>query len=271
MKKILLASTILAASAGFASAEITFGGSAAAGIASQAGGDLETYSSANLAVTFAGQTDSGLSFGASFDTTAGRSYTLGDGDDFADEGGTFGMPTIFVSGSFGKVSFSDDNFDFFDDTNGGGDVKYEGTFGGFGVGLIADVDVPSAASVMASYTIAGVALSANADTYNLWNVSAAYTMGSITATVGTDEASNSYVEVAYAANGISASAQYNTSDASVDVAAGYSANGISVNADTNSVSNAWTVTGSYDLGGGLTLEAGTNYTSDLMIGASMSF
>ena len=77
--------------------------------------------------------------------------------------------------------------------------------------------------------------------------------------------------MAYDANGMSASAQFNTSDESVDLAAGYSANGLSVNADTNTVSNAWTVTASYDLGGGLSVEAGTNYTQDMMLGAKMAF
>lgn len=270
MKHLLIAASALAMTTGYAAADITFSGSAKAGVANQAGGAWESYSSANLAVSFAGQTDSGLSFGATFDTTAGRSYTLGDGDDFADEGGSFGMPTVFVSGSFGKISISDDNFDFFDDTNGGGDVKYEGTFGGFGVGLISDVDSGDA-SVSASYTVAGVALSANVDTYDLWNLSASYTMGSITATAATDESSNSSVKVAYSANGISASAKYNTSDASVDLAAGYATGPYAVNVDYNTVSGNWNASGSYDLGGGLALEAGTNYTGDMMIGAKMSF
>lgn len=271
MKHLMIAASVLAMSAGVASADISFSGSAAAGVASQAGGAFATYSSVGLDVTYAGQTDSGLSFGATFGMSAGTSYTLGDGDTFAAESGAFGMPEVFVSGDFGKITISDDNFDFFDDTNGGGDVKYEGTFGGFGIGLIADVDSPSAFSGSASYTIAGIALSANADTYNLWNVSAAYTMGAITATVATDESSNSSVKVAYSANGLSASAQYNTSDASVDLAAGYASGAYSVDVDYNTVSGNWNASGSYDLGGGLSLEAGTNYTGDVMVGAAMSF
>jgi outer membrane protein OmpU len=273
MKKILLATTMLTLTAGaaLADAHMTWGASAAAGIASQAGGNFETYSSANLALTLAGQTDGGLTFGASFDVTAGRSYTLGDGDDFATESGAFGMPTIFVAGSFGKLEISDDNFDFFDDTNGGGDAKYTGTFGAVAVGLVADVDSNNA-SLSLGYSAGNLALSANVDTYDLSNVSATYTMGTIAITAATDESSNSSIKLAYTgANGMSGSAQYNTSDESIDIAAGYSANGLSVNADTNTVSNAWTVTGSYDLGGGLTVEVGTNYTQDMMIGAAMAF
>ena len=287
MKKILLATTLLAASTTVAMADshITWGASAAAGIASNgtAEGGLAdpnafgkaddaffVYSNVNLAVTLSGATDGGLTFGATFDMTAGTSYALADDDGFDANGGAFGMPTIFVSGSFGKIELSDDNFDFYDDTNGSGDARYTGTFGPVTVGLIADVDTNNA-SLSLGYTAGNIAVSVNADTYDLQNISATYTMGTIAITAATDESDNSSLKVAYSNNGISASAQYNTSDESVDIAAGYSANGLSLNADTNTVSNAWTVTAGYDLGGGLSLEAGTNYTQDMMIGAKMAF
>ena len=272
MKKILLATTVLAASAGAAMADghIVWGASAAGGIASQAGGNFETYSSANLAVTLSGTSDSGLTFGATFDTTAGRSYTLGDGDDFADEGGSFGMPTVFIEGSFGKLAISDDNYDFYDDTNGGGDVEWTATFGAASVGVIADIDT-NEASAKVGYTAGALAINANIDTYELWNLDATYTMGALAITAATDESENSSLKVAYSAGAISASAKYNTSDESVDITAGYAANGLAVNAEFNTVSENWTVTGSYDLGGGLVIEAGTNYTEDMMIGAKMSF
>ena len=327
MKKILLATTILGMSAGYAAADITWGGSASAGIAQQGqsgkgsdddiasaqsaydlalvayenydpangdklnvlitnleeasatlsqlsdgapAGNIETYSSVNLAVTFSGASDGGLTFGATFDMSAGRSYTLGDGDSFSDENGSFGMPTVFVNGSFGQLAISDDNYDFYDDTNVGGDAEYTGTFGSVNVGLIVDVDTNNA-SAKAGFTSGNIALNANIDTYDLWNVDATYTMGSIAVTAATDESSNSSLKLAYSANGMSASAQYNTDDESIDLAAGYEANGITVAADTNTVTNAWTVTAAYDLGGGLSVEAGTNYTQDLMIGAKMAF
>ncbi len=301
MKKILLATTILGMSAGYAAADITWGGSATAGIAQNGTANLglanpnaavdgdgvlltddafHTYSSANLAVTMSGTSDSGLTFGATFDLTAGTSYTLADDDGFANEGAVFGMPTVFVEGSFGKLAFSTDNYDFYDDSNAGGDVEYTGTFSGFSVGVIADVDTNNA-SAKVGYTVGALALSANADTYDLWNVEGTYTMGAIAITAATDESSNSSLKLAYSNNGMSASAKYNTNsgtdDPSVDVAVGYSANGLSVNASADDVSKAnhayqiWTVTASYDLGGGLSVEGGTNYTQDMMVGAKMSF
>jgi len=300
MKKILLATTILAMSAGYAAADIAWGGSAAAGIASngtanagladpnafgKTDDEFHTYSNVNLAATFSGTSDSGLTFGATFDMTAGTSYALADDDGFDSNGGSFGMPTIYVEGSFGKLSISDDNMSTYnsDVTDGDTfDAAYEGTFGAFTVGVMANIDT-SAMGVKVGYTTGNLSLSAdyNQDTLagndDLWDVSVGYTMGSIAVTLGasndnTGFATEETLEVAYTGgNGITASATYNTSDSSVDIAAGYSANGLSVNADTNTVSNHWTVTAGYDLGGGLSVEAGTNYTQDMMIGAKMSF
>ena len=268
MKNILLATTFLAASAGFASADISFSGSAHAGIASEAGGDFETYSSANLAVSMSGSSDNGLTFGADFDTTVGRSYTFGDADTFADEGGTFGMPTIWIDGSFGKIEISDDNFDFFDDANAGGDVKYTGTFGAVTTGLIADVDLGEFSGNL-GYAANNISVNLNADTYSLWDISLGYTLGAITATVATDESSLSSLELAYANNGMSASVKFDT-DSFWSADAGYSANSITINLGTDADSH-WDVTASYDLGGGLSVEAGTNYTSDAYLGAAMTF
>jgi hypothetical protein len=162
------------------------------------------------------------------------------------------------------------SWNFYDDANGSGDARYTGTFGAVTVGVIADIDA-NEASLSLGYTAGNLALSLNTDTYSEQNISVAYTMGAIVLSAGTNQDSESTVGVAYANNGMSVSATYNTSDESIDLAAGYSANGLSVNADTNTVSNAWTVTAGYDLGGGLAVTAGTNYTQDMMIGATMSF
>ena len=281
-----------AANVAFEAAEValasaTDGAPAADAVDATPNGDFETYSSAELAVTFSGDTDNGLTFGADFSVSLGRSYTLGDADGFADEDGTFGMPTIWVDGAYGKLSISDDNFDFFDDAHGGGDVKYEGTFGAFSVGLITDVDkvfvidgdvphddaetgVPHFAA-KAAYTAGNLAASFNADTYGLWNVDASYTFNVITATVATNEAAESSVKIAYASGPITASVKYNTADESVDIAAGLVNNGMTLNAEYNTVSAAYEVTTSFDLGGGLALEAGANQTGDVMIGAAMEF
>ena len=304
MKKILLATTLLSMSAGYAAADIVWTGSATAGIAQNGTnnggvadpntygkGDDEflSYSSATLAVAFSGQTDGGLTFGASFDVSGGVSYALADDDGFEAKGAFDPSPSVFISGSFGKITFSTDNIDGFDGDevdDGDYDVQYDGTFGAVTVGVEADLDTGLMAA-KAGYSTGALALAASYSQQNgavddIYDVSATYTIGVIAITAATDNLNDASLGVAYAGtNGISASATYNTNtgsdEASFDITGGYTANGLSVAASVDNVSGVnggdphWTVTASYDLGGGLTVEAGTNYTQDVMVGATMAF
>lgn len=289
MKNILLATTFLVATTGFAAAEISFGGSAAAGIATNGldnGGlanpdgspdeTYQTYSFATLDVMFTGETDSGLTFGADFGLTTGKAYYLADDDGFADEAGDFGMASIWVDGAYGKLTIADDDFDFFDDTNGGGDIMYEGTFGAITVGLIADVDADAFGdpnfSLALDYAAGALSAHADVDTYEIWNVSAGYTFGSFTATIGTNEVEDHFIKGEYSANGIGAFAQYNAVDDGNqwEIGGSYARNGLSVEFTYDEGENYEVLT-SFDLGGGLSLEAGANDTGDVMLGAAMSF
>lgn len=280
MKKILLATTIVALSAGFASAEIKFTGSAAAGLAKDGKGGtiaksvkndakIHAYSSATLAVEFAGESDNGLTFGANFDMTAGLGYAFADDDGFEKKSGAFGTPEVYVAGAFGKIAFKAEGYNFYDDAHKDlGDVKYTGAFGGVSVGLIADIEGKDA-SLSLGYTMSGVTLAADYDSFHIYNISAAYTFNSITATVGTNEAHVNSLKLAYAQDAISASVKF-ASDKSWEIAAGYSANGMAVNAFTNKAKE-WKLSGSYDLGGGLSAEAGVNYGKDAFVGVKMAF
>ncbi|MDX1782410.1 MAG: porin, partial [Thalassovita sp.] len=89
MKTILFATTALVASAGIAAADISFSGSAEAGIAQGLWDDdgdsatarveiTDVYSFAKLVATMSGESDNGISFGASIDATAGFKYDTGD-------------------------------------------------------------------------------------------------------------------------------------------------------------------------------------------------
>ncbi len=103
MKKVLLATSILAASAGFASAEIALSGSARMGIVhkSNEGVSGETFFSSRVRIVFtaSGETDGGLSFGASMraDQDGGNSL----------KGTRNGDSTVFISGAFGKLTMGD--------------------------------------------------------------------------------------------------------------------------------------------------------------------
>ena len=123
MKKILIASTALVLTAGFAAADApTLSGSARMGIVYN-GTDAVFTSRVRMVGTAAGTTDGGLSFGASmrFDqvggngattiTSAGPDNLLGTADDVVttvgNTGTSNGDSTVFLSGAFGKITMGD--------------------------------------------------------------------------------------------------------------------------------------------------------------------
>ena len=91
MKKILLATTVLAMSAGFAAADVSVSGDGRMGVVSSDG--VMTFSN-RMRIKFSGSgtTDGGMSFGGSF-----RAKEASDAD-----AGTKG--SVFISGAFGKIS-----------------------------------------------------------------------------------------------------------------------------------------------------------------------
>jgi len=102
MKKLLLASTALAASAGYAAADVSLSGYAEMGVV---GGDVaETQFHNDIDVTFklSGETDMGLSFGATIDL-----------DEITNAGDDNGIPanandsSVFISGGFGTLTLGD--------------------------------------------------------------------------------------------------------------------------------------------------------------------
>jgi outer membrane protein OmpU len=104
MKKILLATTILVAGASIAAAEVTLSGDARMGIVSgfddgvAANGDesdITFNSRARVTFTLSGESDSGISFGASFRADNAGGAAAGDAG------------SVFVSGAFGKLSMGD--------------------------------------------------------------------------------------------------------------------------------------------------------------------
>jgi len=232
MKNLLIASSILAMTAGVASAQdrgVTFGGDLAFGIAVNGtanGGDSDfpdsilannqyhVYSTIDLIATVQGQSDTGLSFGTTIDISSGPDYALADDDGFNDNGGdSWSSPTIFVTGTWGTVSFSSNNIDFYDDNayyGGGdgllkdakgantqvqntGDFKYEGTWGGFFTGLIVDIESGDA-SGQVGYNLYGVDILAdysmdsnpNNPTGALWNVNLGYNWQTFNFAFGAD-------------------------------------------------------------------------------------
>lgn len=96
MKTILVTTAILAATAGFASAEVTLSGDARMGIIDDFGATGPVFNSrARVKFTMSGESDTGIAFGADFraaDAVGAASGTSG---------------SVFISGGFGKLSMGD--------------------------------------------------------------------------------------------------------------------------------------------------------------------
>jgi outer membrane protein OmpU len=97
MKKILLATSALVLVAGAAAAEVTVGGSARMGLIYD-GEDTLMTSRVRIVFTASGETDTGISFGASMRADQNGGNADGTANDDS---------TVYVSGAFGKLTFGD--------------------------------------------------------------------------------------------------------------------------------------------------------------------
>ena len=145
MKKLLIASTALVASAGIASADITLSGSAAAGFHTDLAGAPApgngVYSNAGVVITMSTTTDSGITFSTSMDAEAGVEIDTGDFEFDGDAGTTFALGNVSATGAFGTLSFDSDGIDnLYDDDRNGGDVSFSTTVGSVSVAAVIDTD-----------------------------------------------------------------------------------------------------------------------------------
>jgi hypothetical protein len=277
MKKVLLATTILGMTSGFAAAEIAFTGAAAAGYATDADGHYHGIAQFSMSIAATGETDSGIAFGATTSINSGTEYDFGDFefDEPGDDASELGAPTIFVSGAFGKITFDLGGLDDYanDDNDVENDVEYTYSINGFDVGVRANVEDNEGSptvSVSLGYDLSGTKLGLVWDeTDTAWTASAERSFGAVTASLSMDQDEVVTVGAVYSADGITASIEAD-SDEGYSVGLGYSANGLSIDLSTDQ-DNEWEATTSYDLGGGLTAVAGTNADEAVYVGAQMKF
>jgi len=96
MKKILLATTLLAATVSAASAEVSLSGDGRMGIVyDQLTGNTNFTSRARVKFTLSGETDGGLQFGGSFRADQATASYYGEAG------------SVYISGAFGKLSMGD--------------------------------------------------------------------------------------------------------------------------------------------------------------------
>jgi outer membrane protein OmpU len=188
MKKILLATTVLAMSAGFAAADVSTSGDGRMGITSTDG--VMTFTN-RMRIKFSGSgtTDAGLSFGGSF--------RAGDASLADDSPATKG--SVFISGAFGKVTMGDvDSGDTasvgqlasvgFTGLGSGNSISYAADAGGDGnlPGTLGD-----AGGARVLYTYSAGALTINASTAQMtdggataYGIGGSYTSGPVTVGLG---------------------------------------------------------------------------------------
>ncbi|MDA8914272.1 porin [Amylibacter sp.] len=196
MKKLLIATTALVATAGMASAEITITGSANAGYYSGLGNadavtvavpavaataatataietlgadaipvsaetftDEGIYSNAGIVATMTGTTDGGLTFSASVDAEAGTEIDQGDFEFDGPASGSFGFGAVSLSGAFGSLTFDDNGIDnLYDDDLTAADVSYSTTLGGLALTIAVDAQsADDGLSISAGYSTGAMA------------------------------------------------------------------------------------------------------------------
>lgn len=191
MKKILLATTMLASVAGYAAADVAVSGDARMGVLSW-DGNSTFESRVRIKFSGTGTTDGGLAFGGSF-----RAADAGGAND-----GVKG--STFISGAFGTISMGD--VDSGDEAAVGqlATVGYEGLGSGNSISYVADdgfslddsfeigIESNNGAKVLYTYATGAVSISAstaqlsNADSadHTAYGVGAAYSAGDLTVALG---------------------------------------------------------------------------------------
>lgn len=278
MKKILLATTVLAATAGVAAAEVTVSGAGRMGVASVAGGDAMFSSRIRIIFSATGETDGGLTFGASVRNDQSGVGNTANGDS-----------TVFISGAFGKITMGD--------VSGAADALV-GQVSGVGytsIGSLNEIDYLGNDKTAALYTY-----SAGALTFGLGlgqtagaeqDVSAAvkystdaYTVALGYEDIGTDTQTSLLGSATF--SGATVKAKFADRDSAADSAyalsVDYTMSGVGLTAfyASNSKFNGFDhygVGASYDLGGGAVVKGGIVETQDdglapaLDLGITMSF
>ena len=290
MKKLLIASTALVATAGMASADITISGHAAAGIHSglddvttttnttDVAGD-GVYSNAGVDFTMTGATDNGITFSATVNIDAGTEIDTGDFELDGADGGTAGLGAVSMTGSFGTLTFDDNGIDnLYNGDYTAADVSYSTTVGAVSLSVAHDsAGVAQANSMSAGYTASGMtfALAASEDTSGTSaSVKVSYALNdSVSVTGKTDQVAGAEsvqtITAATTLNGVSV-ALSSANNSTWDVDLGYTAGGFALTYGVDET-DAWTATATTALGGGATFAAGVSSDDEMYAGVSFAF
>ena len=288
MKKLLIASTALIATAGMANADVLVTGHAAAGFHSGlTNKSTETaavakegiYSNAGVDFAMSGATDNGITFSASVNIDAGNEVDTGDFEYDGTDGGTAGLGAVSMTGTFGTLTFDNNGIDnlYSDATNH--DVSYSTTLGAVALTVAYDAtaDSANATSMTAAYTAGGMAFTltgSEAPGGTSTELAVSYALNdTVTITADTDQAAGGEsvqtIGASTTLNGVSVKAS-SANNSTWDVDLGYTAGGFALTYGVDEA-DAWDATATAALGGGASFSAGINSDDAMYAGVSFSF
>ena len=276
MKKVLLATSALTLSAGFASADVSMSGTGGAGVFGAAGADLSVYSGVDLGFSLSGASDTGMTFSASVDMGGGQTLDVGDFELDTQDMGTDDNTSVAIGVSGVTITLSQNGVDDLYDDDIAGDIGISGAMGDLTYSVVTGLEDADPTSISIGYSAGAISGSvATSDEGDASTVTVTYAMGDITVSAESDTdrtgADTSSVTVTYAmADGMSVSLE-NSEDVNT-LGVSYSSGAISVAVEADDATDeSWEATMAYDLGGGATFNLGTNDDETTFAGVGFSF
>ena len=276
MKKVLLATSALTLSAGFASADVSMSGSGGAGVFGANGADLSVYSGVDLGFSLSGASDSGMTFSASLDMGGGQTLDVGDFELDTQDMGTDDNVAVTIGVSGLTIELSQDGVDDLYDDDIAGDIGISGAMGDLTYSVVTGLEDADPTSLSIGYSAGAISGSvATSDEGDASTVTVTYAMGDITVSAESDTdragADTSSVTVTYAmADGMSVSLE-NSEDVNT-LSVSYASGSVSVAVEADDADDeSWEATMAYDLGGGATFNLGTNDDETTFAGVGFSF
>ena len=276
MKKVLLATSALTLSAGFASADVSMSGTGGAGVFGANGADLAVYSGVDLGFALSGASDNGMTFSASLDMGGGQTLDTGDFELDTQDMGVDDNVSVTIGVSGLTIVLSQNGVDDLYDDDKAGDIGISGAMGDLTYSVTTGLEDDDPTSLSVGYSAGAISGSvATSDDGDASNVSISYAMGDITISAESDTdragADTSSVTVSYAmSDGMTVSLE-NSEDVN-ELSVAYTSGAISVGISADdAATESWEATMAYDLGGGATFNLGTNQDETTFAGVGFSF
>ena len=181
MKKVLLATSALTLSAGFASADVSMSGTGGAGVFGANGADLSVYSGVDLGFALSGASDNGMTFSASLDMGGGKTLDTGDFELDTQDMGTDDNVSVAIGVAGLTITLSQDGVDDLYDDDIAGDIGISGAMGDLTYSVVTGLEDADPTSLSIGYTAGAISGSvATSDEGDASTVTVTYAMGDIT-------------------------------------------------------------------------------------------